>query len=115
MSRTDLANLQQPEELDVPRIARTAVGVIGRLPQAWARFTTDDWARFQQVVFPRGLAYNPDSGFGTTEVGLMYRLSAEVADAKSPEVDPRGIEPLVSSMPWRRDNRYATGPIERTH
>ena len=25
-------------------------------------------------------------------------------------VDLRGIEPLISSMPWKRDNRYATGP-----
>lgn len=25
-------------------------------------------------------------------------------------MDPRGFEPLVSSMPWKRDSRYATGP-----
>lgn len=25
-------------------------------------------------------------------------------------VDPRGFEPLISSMPWKRDSRYATGP-----
>src|SRR3989338_9785727 len=26
------------------------------------------------------------------------------------EVDPRGFEPLISSMPWKRDSRYAAGP-----
>src|SRR3989338_8341935 len=26
-------------------------------------------------------------------------------------VDLRGIGPLISSMPWRRDSRYATGPV----
>ena len=51
----------------------------------------------------RHTTQNPD------HVGIICGLQG-VAE-RSP-VDLRRIELLVSSMPWKRDNRYATGPCE---
>ena len=46
------------------------------------------------------------------ERGVVYQKTAVDGSflKKKRVVDLIGIEPTISSMPWRRDNRYATGP-----
>ncbi len=47
---------------------------------------------------------------GTPKLSLIFAFSRGATGPPGALVDLRGIEPLISSMPWRRDNRYATGP-----
>lgn len=51
---------------------------------------------------------------GTPELALVFDLNEDSAKEKSRYVDLTGFEPVTSSMPWRRDSRYATGP-DKSH
>lgn len=54
--------------------------------------------RVQDAIFPEGLVYDFDHGFGTVKVAESYLLAKEIADesAKTPNlVGAVGIEPTT--------------------
>jgi hypothetical protein len=44
-------------------------------------------SRFQKMVFPEGISYTQNEGFGTTRLGLIYELNRTFGTRKSPLVD----------------------------
>ena len=50
--------------------------------------------RLQKLVFPEGIPYKRDTGFGTARLGLIFELNRESRGQKSHVVPSRGIEPL---------------------
>lgn len=58
--------------------------------------------RFQKLIFPEGIPYARTSGFGTAKLGLIYEINRQSDGDLSQVVDPAGLEPATSSMPWMR-------------
>ena len=61
--------------------------------------------KFQKLVFPTGITYNRKSGFGTPQLGRIFKLNQQFATRDSYVVDPTGIEPVTSSLQMRRSTR----------
>ena len=61
--------------------------------------------RFHKLLFPQGLRYDRKTGYGTVEVGLIFKLNEEFVLSNSFVVDPTGIEPVASSLQMRRSTK----------
>ncbi len=66
------------------------------LNELWVAFSPEYKKKFQQLIFPNGIAYDRKSGFGTPELGLIFKAKIrfdgqEIAD-KSALVDPWRFE-----------------------
>ncbi len=68
------------------------------LPRAFATMDARQWTRFQQILFPKGISFDRDSGFGTAEVGLIYAISDVKSGGDSAVVDRAGLEPATPAM-----------------
>ena len=55
--------------------------------------------RFQKVIFPNGVSYSNQSGFGTTETSLFFRWLALVKEEKEGLASPTRFETLLGSAP----------------
>jgi hypothetical protein len=75
---------------------------ITNVSKLWLDLTPEYRQRFQKLVFPRGIRYTKKSGFGTANLGCIFKLYSESDTADSALVDHSGFEPLASSMPWKR-------------
>jgi len=40
--------------------------------------------RFQKLVFPEGLPYDRNTGFGTTRLGLIYEINQQITASEQP-------------------------------
>lgn len=59
----------------------------------WSGISPQFRPRFQKLVFPGGISYGKKDGFGTAEVGLIFKLN-EAFDLKNSSIVPRrGLEP----------------------
>ena len=70
---------------------------------------TNKWfnirTRFQKLVFPQGISYDRETGFGTVTLGRIFKLSQTYTLTHSPLVDPTGFEPVTSTLQmWRSTN-----------
>lgn len=54
--------------------------------------TLDQRQRLQKVLFPKGVSYSPESGFGTSETGLFFRWWALVDNKNHTLASPPGFE-----------------------
>jgi site-specific DNA recombinase len=61
--------------------------------------------RFQKLVFPNGITYKKDKGFGTCDLGLIYAINRSFVSNDFSLVDPTGLEPATSSVQARRSTR----------
>ena len=54
------------------------------------------------MVFPEGIPYQRNKGFGTAKLGVIFNLNQQFSKGKSSQksqvVDPKGFEPLTSRM-----------------
>lgn len=69
--------------------------------QFWNLAPIEVKRRIQDAVFPKGLVYDCETGFGTVELAKSYLLIQKIAseDAKNPNlVAATGIEPVTSSL-----------------
>jgi len=69
-----------------------ALSTIRSLPVAFEAMTAVEWARFQKIVLPDGIQYDPDVGFRTPRLSVVYGLSSPEGDKKSLDVHPLGTD-----------------------
>lgn len=62
-------------------------------------------ARFQKIIFPLGIAFDREKGFGTVKLGRIYTLNQEQPVPNSALVDPTGLEPATPSLQMRCSTR----------
>lgn len=58
--------------------------------------------RFQKLIFPDGIRYTKNEGFGTARLGLIFEINETIGAQKSALVDPAGFEPATSALQMRR-------------
>ena len=71
----------------------------------WLDLVPEYRLRFQKLVFPKGIRYTKKSGFGTANLGCIFRLHCESDGADFCKVDSTGLEPATSSVQMRRSTR----------
>lgn len=83
------------DELDVEGLLVFADYVLSNAGRLWSEASIDQKQRLQKVLFPRGVTWSKDGGFGTAETSIIFRLLRAVPDQKSRVVSPTGFEPVL--------------------
>jgi len=68
---------------------------VQEFPSVWAGAKVETKQRFQRLVFPQGIPYRRNKGFGTAPMGLLYTLSGHLQKGNFTSVDP-------SSLSWNQ-------------
>jgi DNA invertase Pin-like site-specific DNA recombinase len=88
----------QIEEFDIEGVIGFAESVIMDARRLWTEGTLEQRQRLQKLLFPKGVTYSTESGFGTTETSLFFRWLALVQDKKDALASPTGFEPVSISL-----------------
>ena len=84
------------EQFDIEGSLAYAINFISHLGRQWFDLPPEIRPRFQKLLFPVGLSYKPETGFGTARLGLIYELKETSRDEKSLLVASWGFEPQFS-------------------
>jgi site-specific DNA recombinase len=97
----EIANLEslihdaRLEELDIEEVLEFAQHVLGNAAHLWLESSIDQRQRLQKVLFPTGLAYHPENGFGTAVTGSMFNVLTDFSGEKTRLASPAGFEPAL--------------------
>ena len=89
------------DQFDTEGVLSYANNFIANLGRQWTDLFQSHF-KFQKLVFPEGILYKRDEGFGTARLGLIYEMNEACGDNKSLLVDPSGFEPLTFCVQNRR-------------
>jgi hypothetical protein len=74
------------EQFDVEGTLSYANSFISDLGRQWLDLATSH-SSFQKRVFPDGISYKRNEGFGNPNLGLIYEMNRTFVNQKSPNVD----------------------------
>ncbi len=100
-----LSNTSELENYNVEEGIQFAIDSMTNILKNWLSLDIALRIKFQKLIFPNGICYTKNSGFGTPELGCILRLNSEYSTDKLQNehlVDPNGFEPLTSSVQMRR-------------
>lgn len=83
----------EADELDVEGVLNFAEYVILEPRRLWTESTVDQRQRLQQFLFPSGVTYSREHGFGTAEHCVFFRWLAATTPEKEQMASPAGFEP----------------------
>jgi site-specific DNA recombinase len=86
---------KQIEEIDIEGVLGFAENIILDARRLWTEGTLDQRQRLQKVLFPSGVTYSNQAGFGTKETSLFFRWLALVQEKKDNLASPTGFEPVI--------------------
>ena len=89
------------DQYDIETGIEYAKQAITDLSKQWIDLAPVLRARFQKLIFPQGIAYDRENGFGTVTLGRIFSLNREYTLQKSPLVDLAGFEPATPSLQMR--------------
>ena len=81
------------EQFDIEGTLIYATNFIGNLSRQWLDLSPELRPRFQKLLFPQGIPYDKEKGFGTAKLGLIYELKRQSISQKSRVVALSGVEP----------------------
>lgn len=81
------------DEVDIEAVLNFAEHLILDARRMWTEATLDQRQRLQQLLFPRGVTYSHQNGFGTAEHCLFFRWLAALPSEKEQMASPAGFEP----------------------
>ena len=90
------------DQFDIEGSIEYATKFITNLGRQWFDLVPDLQPKFQKLVFPDGIPYEREKGFGTARLGVIYEINQQSDADKSALVDPTGFEPVTSSLQMRR-------------
>ena len=100
------ANEANVKKFDVEAALEYAIDFIGNLKNQWTNMAlslkyAQFQPRFQKLIFPKGISYQRDGKFGTTELGVIFKLNQHFLGAdfsqNSTLVPLGGIEPSFNA------------------
>lgn len=80
-------------DLNLEQVLAAASWLLPRLAAVWEPLAPESRARFERLVFPKGLRCNDDCTVRTSELGPIMVLSGAQVAIDSDKVDLGGIEP----------------------
>jgi len=66
------------DQFDIEGALEYAIKFIKKLERQWFDLPIKQKIRFQKLVFPKGIPYTQNKGFGTTELGCIYTINRHV-------------------------------------
>jgi site-specific DNA recombinase len=84
-------------DLDVDGIFHFAQRILTDAARIWVEMKPEAKRRFEQHLYPAGLAYEPDAGFRTAPTSPLFRPLELSGESELRVVRPRGFEPLTYS------------------
>ncbi len=63
------------DNFDIESVLSYAIGLIRNLGEEWPHFPPHLWSRFQKLIFPEGISYQKNCGFGTAKLGVIFSLN----------------------------------------
>ncbi len=83
----------QIDNVDVEGVLDFAERLIVDGRRMWESASPEQRQRFQKALFPAGLTYSSQNGFGTAETPWFFQWLTAVQSRKSDEASPTGFEP----------------------
>lgn len=80
----------------------TVFSFLEKPQQIWEKGGLEDKRLVCQIVFGKQVPYSQKDGFGTALTALPFRVFQDFDTQECQMVEPRGIEPLTSTMPLLR-------------
>ena len=68
----------------------------------WAKGTFQEKRTVLKLTFLDNLAYSRKTGYRTPKISIPFKALDDFSNLKSRMVEPRGVEPLTSSLPAKR-------------
>jgi hypothetical protein len=81
------------------------------MASVWRIANPEQRERVQNLLFEGGLDYSHEKGFLNRSKSSLFSALEAVNIEETNLVDLIGIEPMTSSMPWKRAPSCATGPL----
>ena len=75
------------EQFDVEASVSYATNFIRTLGRQWFDLSPQLRPQFQKLLFPDGIPYDRETGFGTAKLGLIYKINQQCDGSKSSLVD----------------------------
>jgi len=65
----------QLDNFDIESVLTYAIDFIRNLGKEWSHLPPHLWSRFQKLIFPEGISYQKNCGFGTAKLGVIFSLN----------------------------------------
>ncbi len=78
----------QIENFDIENVITYMADFIRNLGDQWTSIPPDFWPWFQKLIFPEGIPYQNNSGFGTTKLGVIFNLNQAFLKAQFTKKSP---------------------------
>ena len=79
--------------------------------KVWRNGNLEEKQHVLKMVFTRNLSYHKETGFGTIEKSLPFKLCEGNNATVSVMVELRGLEPRTSCMPCKRSSQLSYSPF----
>jgi hypothetical protein len=84
------------EEMEIDTLLAFAERVLSDTSRLWLESDAEQRQSLQGIVFPDGLVYSHEAGFGTPVTGLLFMGLEAISSDSSSLVSPMGFEPMLS-------------------
>jgi hypothetical protein len=84
------------DHIEIEAVITYAQRLLGDCSSLWQDGTAEDRVRFQAIIFPDGLEYSPQTGFGTHTSCSVFEPLQSLLATESTLVSPMGFEPMLS-------------------
>jgi site-specific DNA recombinase len=84
------------EEMEIDTLLTFAERVLSDTTQLWLESGAEQRQSLQRIVFPDGVTYSHETGFGTPVTGLLFMGLEAINSDTSSLVSPMGFEPMLS-------------------
>jgi site-specific DNA recombinase len=83
------------EERELKGVLDFAEYVFESPARAWAEFNLDQRQRFQNMIFPEGLVFDREKGFGTSKTAPIFKYLRAISAGESNLAPQVGLEPTT--------------------
>lgn len=94
LARTELHD-EELVEIDVEGVLNFAEAVMLDARRLWIEGSLEQRQRLQQVLFPGGVTFDQEQGFGTAETAVFFRWLSAIPDPETRKATPTGFEPVL--------------------
>ena len=91
-------NDAQMEELDLDGVLAFAEKIILDARRLWVEGGLEQRQQLQQLLFPEGVTYDSEAGFGTARTAMFFKWLEAIPATRDRLVSPGGVEPPSSPL-----------------
>ena len=101
------SSLENKKEPNFKEALNLTLRLLGTPAETWKSVSLEKKNLVHKLIFTENPKYSFLRGFGTIKLSLPFYIKDYVTGQNDVLVDPKGLEPLASSMPWRRSSQLS--------